>query len=73
MMSELMLQGSVTELEVMLIVDTLGDLYPSIGHAPWDGLHLADLVMPYFLLISGNMESKKFFCIGLCRLPGRTP
>ncbi|CAK9042647.1 unnamed protein product, partial [Durusdinium trenchii] len=38
---------------VMLIVDTLGDLYPSIGHAPWDGLHLADLVMPYFLLISG--------------------
>ena len=38
---------------VMLIVDALGDAFPSIGHAPWDGLHLADFVMPYFLLISG--------------------
>lgn len=38
---------------VMLVVDVAGDAYPSIGHAAWDGLHLADFVMPYFLLISG--------------------
>ncbi|CAE7196395.1 HGSNAT [Symbiodinium sp. CCMP2456] len=38
---------------VMLVVDIAGDAYPSIGHAAWDGLHLADFVMPYFLLISG--------------------
>jgi len=38
---------------VMLVVDLAGDAYPSIGHAAWDGLHLADFVMPYFLLISG--------------------
>ena len=37
----------------MLVVDVAGDAYPSIGHAAWDGLHLADFVMPYFLLISG--------------------
>ena len=37
----------------MLVVDVAGDAYPSIGHAPWDGLHLADFVMPYFLLICG--------------------
>ena len=42
---------------VMLVVDELGDAYPSIGHAPWNGLHLADLVMPYFLLISGISAS----------------
>ena len=37
----------------MLVVDVAGDAYPSIGHASWDGLHLADFVMPYFLLICG--------------------
>ena len=42
---------------VMLVVDATGDAYPSIGHAPWDGLHLADFVMPYFLLISGISAS----------------
>lgn len=42
---------------VMLVVDELGDAYPQIGHAPWNGLHLADLVMPYFLLISGISAS----------------
>ena len=30
--------------------------YPSIGHAAWDGLHLADLVMPAFLFIVGGPQ-----------------
>jgi len=38
---------------VMLIVDQVGDAYPAIGHATWDGIHLADFVMPFFLVISG--------------------
>lgn len=38
---------------VMLIVDYNGDDIPSINHAPWDGIHLADFVMPFFLFISG--------------------
>lgn len=42
---------------VMLIVDSTGDAYPTIGHAPWNGLHLADFVMPYFLFISGISAS----------------
>jgi predicted acyltransferase len=42
---------------VMLIVDATGEAYPTIGHAPWNGLHLADFVMPYFLFISGISAS----------------
>lgn len=38
---------------VMLIVDYNGEAIPSIGHAPWNGIHLADFVMPFFLFISG--------------------
>lgn len=42
---------------VMLVVDATGEAYPTIGHAPWNGLHLADFVMPYFLLICGISAS----------------
>lgn len=38
---------------VMLLVDYTGGCYPAIDHAPWNGLHLADLVMPFFLWVSG--------------------
>lgn len=38
---------------VMLLVDEVGAAYPSIGHSPWDAVHLADFVMPFFLFISG--------------------
>jgi len=38
---------------VMLLVDYTGSCYPTINHAPWNGLHLADLVMPFFLWVSG--------------------
>lgn len=38
---------------VMLLVDYTGACYPAIDHAPWDGIHLADFVMPFFLWVSG--------------------
>lgn len=53
---------------VMLFVDEVGGAYPSIGHAPWTGIHLADFVMPYFLFISGASMS-----ISLKVRPGSTP
>ena len=32
---------------IMIFVDQLGSKWPStIDHAPWNGLHLADIVMP---------------------------
>lgn len=38
---------------VMLIVDYNGNAIASIDHAHWNGIHLADFVMPFFLFISG--------------------
>ncbi|XP_057517767.1 uncharacterized protein LOC130798685 [Amaranthus tricolor] len=38
---------------LMMLVDYGGSIYPSIAHAPWNGLNLADLVMPFFLFIAG--------------------
>ncbi|XP_047320746.1 heparan-alpha-glucosaminide N-acetyltransferase-like [Impatiens glandulifera] len=38
---------------IMMLVDYGGPLFPSIGHSPWDGVHLADFVMPSFLFVSG--------------------
>ena len=37
----------------MLFVNHAGKEPQWIAHAPWNGLHLADLVMPCFLLIVG--------------------
>lgn len=37
----------------MILVDYAGGILPSINHAPWNGLTLADLVMPFFLFIVG--------------------
>lgn len=37
----------------MILVDDAGDEWPMIGHAPWNGCHLADFVMPFFLFIVG--------------------
>ncbi|KAF4696794.1 hypothetical protein FOZ60_015720 [Perkinsus olseni] len=36
-------------MSLMLIVDVCGKVVPSIGHAPWHGFHLADIVMPGFI------------------------
>ncbi|KAL5706424.1 heparan-alpha-glucosaminide N-acetyltransferase [Ranunculus cassubicifolius] len=38
---------------LMIFVDYAGSLLPFIGHSPWNGVHLADCVMPFFLLIVG--------------------
>jgi len=37
----------------MMLVDYGGSIFPTIAHAPWIGLHLADFVMPFFLFIAG--------------------
>ncbi|XP_074589913.1 uncharacterized protein LOC141845808 isoform X2 [Curcuma longa] len=37
----------------MVFVDYAGSVLPYVGHAPWDGVHLADFVMPFFLFIAG--------------------
>ncbi|OVA09358.1 hypothetical protein BVC80_6361g1 [Macleaya cordata] len=37
----------------MIFVDYAGSLFPFIGHSPWNGVHLADFVMPFFLFIAG--------------------
>ncbi|KAI8026973.1 Heparan-alpha-glucosaminide N-acetyltransferase [Camellia lanceoleosa] len=38
---------------LMMLVDYGGSIFPIIAHSPWNGVHLADLVMPFFLFIAG--------------------
>ncbi|KAG0588984.1 hypothetical protein KC19_2G282700 [Ceratodon purpureus] len=38
---------------VMILVDNAGGVWPSINHSPWNGITLADFVMPFFLFIVG--------------------
>lgn len=38
---------------LMILVDDLGGVIPVINHSPWDGVTLADFVMPFFLFIVG--------------------
>ncbi|XP_026423637.1 heparan-alpha-glucosaminide N-acetyltransferase-like [Papaver somniferum] len=38
---------------LMVLVDQAGGILPSINHAPWNGVTLADFVMPFFLFIVG--------------------
>ncbi|XP_072980488.1 uncharacterized protein [Typha angustifolia] len=38
---------------LMILVDNAGAFLPSISHSPWDGVNLADFVMPFFLFIVG--------------------
>ncbi|KAK7351934.1 hypothetical protein VNO77_11719 [Canavalia gladiata] len=38
---------------LMILVDYGGSIFPIISHASWNGIHLADLVMPFFLFIAG--------------------
>ncbi|KAG8064419.1 hypothetical protein GUJ93_ZPchr0004g38661 [Zizania palustris] len=38
---------------LMIIVDDAGAFLPAINHSPWDGVTIADLVMPFFLFIVG--------------------
>ncbi|KAJ3671777.1 hypothetical protein LUZ60_007856 [Juncus effusus] len=38
---------------LMILVDDAGAFIPSINHSPWNGITLADFVMPFFLFIVG--------------------
>ncbi|KAH7692327.1 heparan-alpha-glucosaminide N-acetyltransferase protein [Dioscorea alata] len=38
---------------LMIFVDYGGSILPFIAHSPWNGVHLADFVMPFFLFIAG--------------------
>lgn len=40
-------------LQLMILVDDAGGVYPRIDHSPWNGCTLADFVMPFFLFIVG--------------------
>ncbi|GAB2291932.1 hypothetical protein Dimus_026182 [Dionaea muscipula] len=39
---------------LMMLVDYGGSVFPIIAHSPWNGVRLADFVMPYFLFIAGT-------------------
>ncbi|KAI3472894.1 hypothetical protein Pfo_031044 [Paulownia fortunei] len=39
--------------DLMILVDDAGGILPSINHSPWNGLTLADFVMPFFLFLVG--------------------
>ncbi|XP_057800143.1 uncharacterized protein LOC131015730 isoform X2 [Salvia miltiorrhiza] len=45
---------------LMILVDDAGGAFPSINHAPWFGLTLADFVMPFFLFGVGVSVSLVF-------------
>lgn len=51
---------------VMVLVDMTGGAYPMIGHSPWNQVHLADFVMPFFLFTCGVSIS-----LALKRLEGK--
>nr|CAB3486956.1 unnamed protein product [Digitaria exilis] len=38
---------------LMIIVDDAGAFIPGMNHSPWDGVTVADFVMPFFLFIVG--------------------
>ncbi|KAL3539096.1 hypothetical protein ACH5RR_002462 [Cinchona calisaya] len=38
---------------LMMVVDYGGSIFPIIAHSPWNGVHLADFVMPFFLFVAG--------------------
>ncbi|KAK7295816.1 hypothetical protein RJT34_18728 [Clitoria ternatea] len=50
---------------LMILVDDAGGLIPALNHSPWNGLTLADYVMPFFLFIVGvslALTYKKLSC-----------
>ncbi|XAR48270.1 Heparan-alpha-glucosaminide N-acetyltransferase [Bertholletia excelsa] len=38
---------------LMIFVDDAGGIMPAVNHSPWNGVTLADFVMPFFLFIVG--------------------
>ncbi|KAJ4972705.1 hypothetical protein NE237_005879 [Protea cynaroides] len=50
---------------LMILVDDAGGILPEINHSPWNGVTLADFVMPFFLFIVGvslGLAYKKSSC-----------
>ncbi|XP_048319199.2 uncharacterized protein LOC107424607 isoform X2 [Ziziphus jujuba] len=50
---------------LMIFVDDAGGVLPAVNHSPWNGLTLADFVMPFFLFIVGvslSLTYKKLSC-----------
>ncbi|KAI3888991.1 hypothetical protein MKX03_014039 [Papaver bracteatum] len=50
---------------LMVLVDQAGGILPAINHSPWNGVTLADFVMPFFLFIVGvalALSYKKLSC-----------
>ncbi|XP_078440957.1 heparan-alpha-glucosaminide N-acetyltransferase-like protein (DUF1624) isoform X2 [Wolffia australiana] len=43
----------MSHIPLMILVDDAGGIFPAINHSPWDGVTLADFVMPFFLFIVG--------------------
>lgn len=43
----------IISFQLMMLVDYAGSIFPAIAHVPWNGLHLADFVMPFFLFVAG--------------------
>ncbi|KAK6120156.1 hypothetical protein DH2020_046062 [Rehmannia glutinosa] len=50
----------LVSLDLMILVDDAGKAFPSINHAPWFGVTLADFVMPFFLFGVGVSVSLVF-------------
>ena len=40
-------------MQLMILVDDVGGVIPAPNHSPWNGLTIADFVMPFFLFIVG--------------------
>ena len=49
-------------------LDDAGGLIPALNHSPWNGLTLADYVMPFFLFIVGVMCSLLLSAFNYCML-----
>ncbi|URD88250.1 Heparan-alpha-glucosaminide [Musa troglodytarum] len=49
---------------LMILVDDAGGAFPSINHAPWFGVTLADFVMPFFLFSVGVSVALVFKDLG---------
>lgn len=50
---------------LMILVDDAGGILPAVNHSPWNGITLADFVMPLFLFIVGvslGLACKKLPC-----------
>jgi hypothetical protein len=60
---------------LMIFVDMCGASFPSIHHSPWNGIHLADFVMPWFDFIVGvslAISFKRFDTVHSGRGPSKS-